>query len=342
ADPLSRGHVHELGVATELLGDQAVLGELGPDPARVRALLVDLVHRHHDRHAGRLRVVKRLGGLRLHAVVGRDDQDREVGGLRAAGPHGREGLVTRGVDEGDLALVAVDLGLHLVGTDELGDAARLFRDDVGVPDRVEELGLAVVDVAHDGDHRRPRDQVLFAALVLTEVDVERLEQLAVLLLGGDDLDVVVDLGPEQLQRLVVYRLSRGDHLAQVEQHLDQAGRVRADLVSEVAQAGAAAEPDRLALATRNLHAADRRGLHVVELLPALPLRLAGTARLAARAPERAGGTAAAGTAATAAATRTGTATAAAGGAAAAAGAAAGTGAAEAAAATGTRAAAGSR
>ena len=127
ADPLGRGHVHELGVATELLGDQAVLGELRADPVRVGAFLVDLVDRHHDRHAGRLRVVERLGGLRLHAVVGRDDQDREVGGLRAAGTHGGERLVTRGVDEGDLALFAVDLGGHLVGTDVLGDAARLLR-----------------------------------------------------------------------------------------------------------------------------------------------------------------------------------------------------------------------
>ena len=67
---------------------------------------------------------------------------------------------------------------------------------------------------------------------------------------------------------------------------------------------AAAEPDDLALAARNLHAADRRGLHVVELLPALPLRLAGTARLAARAPERASGTAAAWAATAAAATGT--------------------------------------
>src|SRR5690242_7887600 len=63
--------------------------------------------------------------------------------------------------------------------------------------------------------------------------------------------------------------------------------------------------DDLALTARNLHAADRRGLHVVELLPALPLRLAGPARLAAGTPESACGTAAAGTAtATAAATGT--------------------------------------
>src|ERR1700722_12744647 len=125
AEPLGRGHVHELGVATELLGHQAVLGQLGTDPVGVGALLVDLVDRHHDRHAGRLGVVERLGGLRLHAVIGRDDQDREVGGLRAAGTHGGERLVTGGVDEGDLPLLAVDLGRHLVGADVLGNAASL-------------------------------------------------------------------------------------------------------------------------------------------------------------------------------------------------------------------------
>ena len=84
-------------------------------------------------------------------------------------------------------LVAVDLGRDLVGTDVLGDATGLLVDDVGVAQRVEELGLAVVDVTHDGDDRRADDQVVLVALVLTELEVERLEQLAVLVLGRDDL-----------------------------------------------------------------------------------------------------------------------------------------------------------
>ena len=62
---------------------------------------------------------------------------------------------------------------------------------VGVADRVEQLGLAVVDVTHDGDDRRPGHQVALVALVLTELEVERLEQLAVLVLRGHDLDLEV-------------------------------------------------------------------------------------------------------------------------------------------------------
>src|SRR5690242_15049821 len=273
AGPLGRGHVHELRVAAELLGHQAVLGELGPHSLRVGALLVDLVDRHDDRHARRLRVVQRLGRLRLHAVVGRDHQDHQVGGLGPAGPHGREGLVTRGVNEGDLALVAVYLGLHLVGADVLGDAAGFPGHQVGVPDRVEQLGLAVVDVTHDRDHRRAGHQVGVLALVLAELDVERLEQLAVLFLGRDDLDAVVQLGAEQLERLVVDRLGGGHHLAEAQHDLHQRRGVDADLVGEVGQARAPAQPDDLAVAGPDLHAADRRRLHVVKLLTPLLLRL---------------------------------------------------------------------
>ena len=73
--------------------------------------------------SGRARVRDRLARLRHHAVVGGDDQHGDVGHLGAAGAHGREGLVARRVEEGDLA--AVDVGL--VGADVLGDAAGLGR-----------------------------------------------------------------------------------------------------------------------------------------------------------------------------------------------------------------------
>ena len=133
------------------------------------------------------------------------------------------------------------------------------------------------------------------ALVLAELDVERLEQLAVLLLGGDDLDVVVQLGAEQLQRLVVDRLGGGDHLAEVEQHLDQ----RAPGWRRSCPRSRSGDAPRVSrttwpLATRDLHAADRRGLHVVELLPPLLLRLPAPRRRApAGTPEGALGAAAA-------------------------------------------------
>ena len=55
----------------------------------------------------------------------------------------------------------------LVRADVLGDAAGLAGDHVGVADLVEQLGLAVVDVAHDGDDRGARRRVL---VVFEEVE----------------------------------------------------------------------------------------------------------------------------------------------------------------------------
>src|SRR6476620_6155398 len=277
--------VDEHRVAAVLLGHQTVLGQLATDLGRVRLRLVDLVDRDHDRHTGRLGVVERLDRLRHHTVVRRDYQDGDVGGLRTTGTHGGEPLVTRGVDEGDPPLFAVDVGRDLVGTDVLGDATGLLVDDVRAAQRVEELGLSVVDVTHDGHDRRTHREVALVALVLTELEVEGLEQLAVLVLGRDDLHDVVELLAEQLERLVVDRLGRGHHLAQAEQHLDQGGRVDADLLGEVGQGRATGQLDDLAVALADAHTADRRGLHGLELLTTRPLRLATATRRTARATE---------------------------------------------------------
>ena len=95
------GDVDELGLAAPLDRLQAARGHLGAHAGRVGALLVDLVDRDDDRDVGGLRVVDRLVGLRLHAVVGGDDDDRDVGHAGAAGAHGGERLVAGRVEEGD-------------------------------------------------------------------------------------------------------------------------------------------------------------------------------------------------------------------------------------------------
>src|SRR4051812_39580232 len=301
-----RGDVDEHRVAAVLLGHQAVLGELLPDLGGVGPLLVDLVDRDHDRHLGGLGVVERLDRLRHDAVVGRDDQHDDVGDLRAPCTHRGERLVTRGVDEGDRPLVVLQLGDDLVGADVLGDPTGLLRHHVAVPQGVEELRLSVVDVTHDGHDRRTGRPVLLVALLVTEGEVEVLEQLAVLVLGADDLDDPVDLGTEQLQGVVVHRLRGGHHLAQVEQGGDQRGRLGADLLGEVGQRGAAGQPDGLPVAAGQGDAAHAGRRHRVELLTPLLLALAATDRPTtagtAERTGRAGTGAATATAATAAAT----------------------------------------
>ena len=95
----------------------------------------------------RLRVRDGFARLRHDAVVGRDDEDDDVGGLGAARTHGGEGLVTGRVEEDDRALLGVDA----VGADVLRDAAGLARRDARVRILSSKRRLAVVDVTHDGD-----------------------------------------------------------------------------------------------------------------------------------------------------------------------------------------------
>src|SRR5215218_7080997 len=291
--------VDELDLAAVLLGHQVVLGELLADPGRVGLGLVDLVDRHHDRHPGRLGVVDRLDRLGHDAVVGGDHQHRHVGDGRAACPHGGERLVARRVDERHQA--AVLAGTDLVGADVLGDAAGLGGDHVGVADGVQQLGLAVVDVAHDRHDRRARLQVLLAVGLDVLPALDLLQDVG--LAGVDDLDPGADLLGEQGDRLVGHRLGGGQHLAHLHEQPDQVAGGLADAVGEVLHGDAAGYPHD-ALDGDVGRGLDGRRAHGLELLapPRAPTPL-GTGA-ATEAAAAAGTAAEAGTATTATGTAT--------------------------------------
>jgi hypothetical protein len=120
--------------------------------------------------------------------------------------------VARGVEERDLAAIV----LGLVRADVLRDPTGLGLDDGRLSNRVEQRRLAVVDVAHDRDHRRAGDEVLLGVLVL----------LGELVLLGDvlDADLALDLGGDQLHRLVGERLRDRDHLPKAHHDLDDLSR----------------------------------------------------------------------------------------------------------------------
>jgi hypothetical protein len=170
-------------------------------------------------------VVDRFPGLRHDAVVGRHHGDHEVGDFGSACPHGGERLVTRRIQECDATVVHLDG----VRADVLGDAPSLTRRHVGFADRVEERGLAVVDVTHDRHHGRPLREVLLGILV------HRL--LGLLLRGADDLDLLVERRGQGCHRVIGQGLGERRHLAQLHQLLDHLRASQAERLGHLTHRG---------------------------------------------------------------------------------------------------------
>ncbi len=238
------------GIAAPLFGHQPELAQLTLDALRVGVGLVALVDGDHDRHLGRARVIHRFARLGHHAVIGSDDEHHEIRGLRAAHAHRGERFVARRVQERDRA---VRRG-HRVRADVLGDAARLTGDHVGLADLIEQAGLTVIDVTHDGHYRRTRD----ALGRVIELGTLRGDQL-VFLADGDVFDLPTELVGHDFGRFGVERAVdvHAGHAQAHELHQDL-GRLRADL------GGQALQPDRLLdahdlLVSRALLRDDRAG-----------------------------------------------------------------------------------
>ena len=160
--------------------------------------------------------------LRHHAIVGGDYQDDDVGRLGAPRAHlGKRG-VARGIDEGDP--VAGRQG-DLIGADVLGDAARLVRRDIALAQGVEQRGLAVVDVAHDGNHRRPPLQLLILVDLALQANLD--------VGGADPPDVVAELDGQKFSRIGVEDVIDGGHDPHLHQRLDHVGRTRCHPAGEL-------------------------------------------------------------------------------------------------------------
>ena len=242
--PLLGRDVDEHRASAPCLRLQAAIGKLLLDLIRIGFRLIDLVHRHDDRHIRRLRVVDRLQRLRHHAVIRRHHDHDDVGDLRAACTHAGKGLVTRRIEEHDLAPKRrrIRLGdVNLVRTDVLRDATGFARRHIRRADRVQQRGLTVVDVTHDRDHRRAVDldhsgrifEEAFDGLVLQ------------LLFDRDDLGVRTELARDLLHQLAVERLVHRDEDTLHQQHRDQVLAAYIQLLGQILDADAFRHRDRL-------------------------------------------------------------------------------------------------
>ena len=193
---LGGGDVGELRLAAPLLGLEIMRNELLTHALGVGVVLVDLVDDDEDRHVRGARVVDRLFRLGLDAVVGGDNEDGDVRDVRATGAQRGERLVSRGVEERQLAAVALDL----VGPDVLGDPRGPRREVAGVVVVLDLLGLLLVDAL--------------------------------------DLDLALELGGDQLDRIVREALGDRGHLAHAHHDLDDLGHGHAERCRELLDRGA--------------------------------------------------------------------------------------------------------
>ena len=143
----NRGHND---IAAPVFSQQAFLGQFFLDTVRVGTGLIDLVNCYHNGHACILGVVDSFNGLRHNAVICCYDKHCNIRNLGTSGAHGRESFMTRGIQECNL----VSLVANLVSTDTLGNAAGFVHGHIGLAQSIQQGGLAVVYVAHNGNHCR--------------------------------------------------------------------------------------------------------------------------------------------------------------------------------------------
>ena len=202
-------YIDKLHVAAPFVAHHFMLGQLLADAFGIGGILIDFVHGHHHRHAGGFGMGNRFHGLRHHAVVGGHHQNHDVGGLRAARTHGGKGFVAGGVEEGNDAA----RGLHMVGTDVLGNAARFALHHFGAADVVKQRGFTVVDVTHHGNNGRTRQ--CFGIALRGAVFQEGFG-----VVGGGRLADVAEFFHHNQRGILVERLVDGYHHAHLHQGLD--------------------------------------------------------------------------------------------------------------------------
>ncbi|KAF0120397.1 MAG: hypothetical protein FD152_4173, partial [Xanthobacteraceae bacterium] len=201
-------------VAAEAFELHLVLEKVGLDLLGPGVGQVDLVDRHDQRNLGGLGVIDGLDRLRHHGIVGSDHEHDDVRHLGAAGAHGSERGVARRVDEGH---EPAKRGLDLIGADVLRDAAGLARDHVGLAQGIEQRGLAVVDVAHDGDDRSTGLQHLLR--------IGRIEQAFLDVGFGDTANRMAEFLSDELGGIGIDHIRDLVHRALLHQHADDVARM---------------------------------------------------------------------------------------------------------------------
>ena len=115
----------------------------------VRTFLINLINRNNNLRISCLGKLNRLCGLRLHAIIRRDDNHNDICKHCTVLTNCRESLMTRSIEEGNLTILI----LHLISGDMLGNTTSLTFNRLLLEKRIKQSSLTVIDVTHHRYYR---------------------------------------------------------------------------------------------------------------------------------------------------------------------------------------------
>ena len=156
--------IDKFSLSAPVSRNQLILRKLLLDAGRICLRLIHLIDRNDDFNACCLCMIDCLHGLRHHAVIRCNNQNRNIRRLGTAQTHRRKRLMSGRIQEGNLPAVHI----NRVSTDRLRDSAGLLLRHSGVADVVQNGGLAVVNMTHDADNRRTGNKALFLVFIFLQ------------------------------------------------------------------------------------------------------------------------------------------------------------------------------
>ena len=195
-----------LGFAAQAFHHDFVLQQFLLHAFGLHAGLINLIDRDNQRHLGRAGMADGFHRLRHDTIISGDNQHHHIGHRCTTRAHGGEGFMARRINEGH-AIPGGDR--DLIGANMLGDATRFMGDNIGLAQRVQKAGFAVIHMAHNGDHRRTRQQFRIRILCAFKAHFD--------ISFADALHPVAEFLHDQFGRIGINALRQRRHNAHAEE-----------------------------------------------------------------------------------------------------------------------------
>ena len=218
-------HRNKRYVTAPVLRHHIVLNKFLFNAFRIGFRLIDLVDRHHHRNTSGLGVSNSFLRLGHHTVIGSHHQNHNIGGLSTARTHSRKSFVPRRIQEGHNA----SRSLNVVSTDMLRDTAGFTSRYLGTTNVVKQARLTVVDVTHDGHHRRTRKS-------LSRIFFHHVAQNRFRIIGLGSDRMMSHFFNHDHRGVLIEHLVNRHHLPHLHERLNHFGGFNGHLMSKISHA----------------------------------------------------------------------------------------------------------